>query len=133
MLENRDRFLTALKQFAASKGMHFCGFRQTSARIFTGKTLTVSSPWFTKAQAKRKRKKTPNGSGCHLGLEVLVPYRTISCFFQRNFLIRHLSSELPFFLNRVRLYRTGFGKSRFQCHVVSQTVPFLSYCRQDRR
>jgi len=40
---------------------------------------------------------------------ISVPYRTIYCFFQRNFLIRHLSSELPFFLNRVR------GHSRTNC------------------
>jgi len=35
--------------------------------------------------------------------KALFPYRTISCFFQRKFLIRHLSSELPFFLNRVSI------------------------------
>ncbi len=71
LLEDRAGFLTALKQLAARKGMRFCGFRQTSVRIFTGRTLTISSPWFTKAPSKRKRKKAPNGSGCHLGLEVL--------------------------------------------------------------
>lgn len=71
VLEDRDVFLIALKQLAARKGMRFCGFRQTSVRIFTGRTLTISSPWFIKAPSKRKQKKAPNGSGCHLGLEVL--------------------------------------------------------------
>ena len=71
ILEDRRKFLPALKRIAARKGMRFCGFRTTSVRIFTGRTLTISSPWFTKAQSKRKRKKAPNGSGCHLGLEVL--------------------------------------------------------------
>ena len=33
--------------------------------------------------------------------EIIVPYRTLSCFFQRNCSVRHLSSELFFFLNRV--------------------------------
>ncbi|HHB75137.1 MAG TPA: hypothetical protein ENK84_01135 [Desulfobulbus sp.] len=71
VLEDREGFLPALKQLAACKGMRFCGFRRTSVRIFTGRTLSISSPWFTKAPSKRKRKKAPNGSGCHLGLEVL--------------------------------------------------------------
>jgi len=71
VLEDREGFLPALKQLAARKGMRYCGFRRTSVRIFTGRTLAVSSPWFTKAPSKRKRKKAPNGSGCHLGLEVL--------------------------------------------------------------
>ncbi len=43
LLEDRAYFLTALKQLAARKGMRFCGFRQTSVRIFTGRTLTISS------------------------------------------------------------------------------------------
>ena len=70
LLEDRTYFLSALKQLAARKGMRFCGFRQISVRIFTGRTLTISSPWFIKASS-RKRKKAPKGSGCHLGLEVL--------------------------------------------------------------
>ncbi len=71
MLSDREKFLVALKQLAAKKGMRFCGFRKTSVRIFTGRTLSISSPYFVKAKSKRKRKKAPNGSGCHLGLEVL--------------------------------------------------------------
>lgn len=69
ILDNRIWFLVALKQLAAKKGMRFCGFRQTSVRIFTGRTLSISSPYFVKAKSKRKR--APNGSGSHLGLEVL--------------------------------------------------------------
>jgi len=84
LLEDRTYFLTALKQFAARKGMRFCGFRQTSVRIFTGRTLTISSPWFTKAPSKRKRKKAPNGSGCHLGLEVLGFIERVSANLASN-------------------------------------------------
>jgi len=71
ILDDREEFLVALKQLAARKGMRFCGFRKTSVRIFTGRTLSISSPYFVKAKSKRKRKRAPNGSGCHLGLEVL--------------------------------------------------------------
>jgi hypothetical protein len=71
ILDNRDKFLVALKQLAAKKGMRFCGFRKTSVRIFTGRTLSISSPYFVKAKSKKKRKRAPNGTGCHLGLEVL--------------------------------------------------------------
>lgn len=71
MLSDSEKFLLALKQLAAQKGMRFCGFRKTSVRIFTGRTLSISSPYFVKAKSKRKRKKAPNGTGCHLALEVL--------------------------------------------------------------
>lgn len=71
ILDDRKGFLVALKKLAAQKGMRFSGFRKTSVRIFTGRTLSISSPYFVKAKSKRKRKKAPNGSGCHLGLEVL--------------------------------------------------------------
>ena len=69
LLNDRKWFLVALKQLAAKKGMRFCGFRKTSVRIFTGRTLSISSPYFVKAKSK-KRKRAPNGSGSHLGLEV---------------------------------------------------------------
>jgi len=68
ILDDRDKFLVALKQLAAKKGMRFCGFRKTSVRIFTGRTLSISSPYFVKAKSKKNRKRAPNGSGCHLGL-----------------------------------------------------------------
>ena len=84
VLEDKEGFLPALKQLAARKGMRFCGFRRTSVRIFTGRTLTISSPWFTKAPSKRKRKKAPNGSGCHLGLEVLGFIERVSANLASN-------------------------------------------------
>jgi len=86
VLEDREEFLPALKQLAACKGMRFCGFRRTSVRIFTGRTLTISSPWFTKAPSKRKRKKAPNGSGCHLGLEALGFIERVSVNLASNVL-----------------------------------------------
>ena len=86
VLEDRDGFLPTLKQLAARKGMRFRGFRQTSVRIFTGRTLTISSPWFTKPPSKRKRKKAPNGSGCHLGLEVLGFIERVSANLASNVL-----------------------------------------------
>jgi hypothetical protein len=84
VLEDKEGFLPPLKQLAARKGMRFCGFRRTSVRIFTGRTLTISSPWFTKASSKRKRKKAPNGSGCHLGLEVLGFIERVSANLASN-------------------------------------------------
>jgi len=84
VLEDKEGFLPPLKQLAARKGMRFCGFRRTSVRIFTGRTLTISSPWFTKAPSKRKRKKAPNGSGCHLGLEVLGFIERVSANLASN-------------------------------------------------
>ena len=95
LLENRNGFLIARKQLAARKGMRFCGFRQTSVRIFTGRTLTISSPWFTKAPSKRKRKKAPNGSGCHLGLEVLGFTERVSANLASNVL--QLAIQCPSF------------------------------------
>ncbi len=71
ILDDRIGFLAALKQLAASKGMRFNGFRKTSVRIFTGSTLSISSPYFVKTKSKRKHKKDQHGTGCHLGLEVL--------------------------------------------------------------
>jgi hypothetical protein len=71
VLDDRKGFLAILKQLAAKKGMRFCGYRKTSVRIFTGTTLSILSPYFVKVRPKRKRKRAPNGSGCHLGLEVL--------------------------------------------------------------
>lgn len=75
ILDNRDWFLSSLKQLAAKLGMRFCGYRKTNVRIFTGHTLTIFSPYFVKAKPKGKRgrkpRRAPNGTGRHLGLEIL--------------------------------------------------------------
>jgi len=75
ILDNRDWFLVSLKQLAAKLGMRFCGYRKTNVRIFTGHTLTILSPYFVKAKPKKRRgrkpRRAPNGTGRHLGLELL--------------------------------------------------------------
>ena len=67
-------FLPTLKKIAAKHGLKFCGYRKTSVRIFSGQLLSLKSPYFTKAKSKRKsgkkRKRGPNGTGCHLALNM---------------------------------------------------------------
>lgn len=74
ILNDDGIFLSALKTMAAKRGLKYCGYRTTSVRIFTGQTLSLNSPYFTKAKSKRKmrhkKKRGPNGSGCHLALEL---------------------------------------------------------------
>lgn len=65
-------FLEQLKELGARKGMRFREYRTVTVYFATGKTARIPTPYFTKAKAKRGRKKRgPNGRGAHLGLEVL--------------------------------------------------------------
>jgi hypothetical protein len=65
-------FLEQLKELGARKGMRFREYRTVTIYFATGKTARIPTPYFTKAKAKRGRKKRgPNGRGSHLGLEVL--------------------------------------------------------------
>ena len=65
-------FLAQLKQLGARKGMRFKEYRTVTVYFATGKTALISTPYFVKAKPKKGRKKRgPNGRGCHLGLEVL--------------------------------------------------------------
>jgi hypothetical protein len=50
----------------------FVGYQEVSVRLGTGESWSVRSPYFVKSAPKRGRKKRgPNGRGCHLLLELL--------------------------------------------------------------
>jgi len=71
VLEDRD-VLAMLKQRGSEQGVKFHGFRKISVYVYTGRRVTLRSPWFVRTQKKRGRKKAgPNGRGSHVGLDVL--------------------------------------------------------------
>lgn len=64
--------LQRLKEAAKPLGYLFIGYRSLSVRVVCGVEVEVRSPYFGKVGGKRGRKKRgPNGRGCHLLLEVL--------------------------------------------------------------
>jgi hypothetical protein len=64
--------LVALKQIGAHHGLKFHGFRTLSVYVYTGRRVTIRSPWFVSTRKKRGRKKAgPNGRGSHVGLDLL--------------------------------------------------------------
>ncbi len=76
ILQN-SQFLSFLKKLGGRLGMHFVRYREISVRLYNGITVKVMSPYFVKAQPKKRRKKKkkagpcgPNGYG-HLGLSAL--------------------------------------------------------------
>lgn len=68
-------FLTALKMTAAKSGHRFHGFKPTGIRLLSGNSISIDSPYFIKAESKRRRgrksKKRTAGTGCHFGLAYL--------------------------------------------------------------
>lgn len=66
------QILKGLKEVGGRKALKFKEYREVSVRIGNGESIKVLSPYFVKTVAKRGRKKRgPNGSGNHVGLEVL--------------------------------------------------------------
>ena len=64
--------LFGLRQAAGSMGYRYKDHRDLTVRVLEGVEVQVSSPYFIKKARKRGRKKRgPNGRGCHLLLEVL--------------------------------------------------------------
>lgn len=65
--------VACLKQVGGQLGMQVKEYRTVRVRLANGKTIRVRSPYFVKARPKQRRKKKrgPNGSGRHVGLEVL--------------------------------------------------------------
>ena len=67
--------LPKLKKGAGKMGLRFNGYRPSSIRLLTGKTLNLQSPCFAKAASKRrpgpKSKKRKKGTGRHFGLDYL--------------------------------------------------------------
>jgi hypothetical protein len=77
-----EGFLATLKQFGASLGLRFKGYREVSVYVYTGSRIRVKSPYFVAKGKKRGRKKRgPHGRGQHLGLEVLGFIERGSCRF----------------------------------------------------
>jgi hypothetical protein len=67
--------LTTLKALAGRSALRFNGFKPTSIRLLSGRSLSIDSPYFAKAPVKarrgRKSKKRKSKSGDHLGLSYL--------------------------------------------------------------
>lgn len=68
-------FLKTVKKLAAKLGFRFKGFKPTSIRLLSGRSLPIKSPYFAKALPKsrrgRKKKKRKPKSGSHMGLAYL--------------------------------------------------------------
>jgi hypothetical protein len=68
-------FLGTVKTLAAKCGLRFKGFKKTSIRLLSGRSLPILSPYFAKAKPKsrrgRKSKKRKAKTGCHLALNYL--------------------------------------------------------------
>jgi hypothetical protein len=71
LLEDKE-ILKEVRQFGGKLAYRFVNYQEVTLRLATGKSLKVRSPYFVKAKPKRGRKKRgPNGRGCHLLLELL--------------------------------------------------------------
>ncbi len=65
-------FHRKLKILGGKKSMRFKGYKNINIRLMNGQVITINSPYFVRSDSKRGRKKRgPNGRGCHLGLQLL--------------------------------------------------------------
>lgn len=71
VLEARE-VLEALKRFGGKLAYRFVSYQEVEVTVGNGRKVRVRSPYFVKVGSKRgKKKRGPNGRGCHLFLEVL--------------------------------------------------------------
>lgn len=67
--------LETLKILAAKSGLRFNGYKPTGIRLLSGNNYSIMSPYFAKAEPKKRRgrksKKRKNGTGAHTGLAYL--------------------------------------------------------------
>jgi len=64
--------LEAVKRFGGKLAYRFVSYQAVEVTVGNGRKVRVRSPYFVKAGSKRgKKKRGPNGRGCHLLLEVL--------------------------------------------------------------
>jgi hypothetical protein len=90
LLSSSD-FLELLKQIGAQKGYKYKGMRERTIYTPGGGKCNIKSPYFIKARSKRgKKKKGPNGRGCHLGLEMLGFLNNVA----RNIAMKGISFSL---------------------------------------
>jgi putative ubiquitin-RnfH superfamily antitoxin RatB of RatAB toxin-antitoxin module len=67
-----EMFLSLLKIHAGRLGMRFKEYRRITVTLSNGQRVEISSPYFIKAKPhSRRRKRGPNGTGAHSGLEIL--------------------------------------------------------------
>ena len=67
-----ESLLKRLREAAGTMGYKYKAHRPLTVRVLDGVEVAVQSPYFTKKGRKRgKKKRGPNGRGCHLLLEVL--------------------------------------------------------------
>ncbi len=67
-----EEILKEVRRFGGKLAYRFVGYQEVTLRLANGVQLKVRSPYFVKAKPKRGRKKRgPNGRGCHLLLELL--------------------------------------------------------------
>ena len=70
--------LKKVRQFGGKLAYRFVRYQEVTVRLANGNSLKVLSPYFVKAKPKRGRKKRgPNGRGCHLLLELEI-FRKVS-------------------------------------------------------
>ena len=69
---SKDSIIKIIKEIGGKKSMKFKEFRTVSIRVADGQTIKIASPYFIRTDSKcGKKKKGPNGRGCHLGLQLL--------------------------------------------------------------
>lgn len=58
--------LSELKRIGTGQGLKFHGYRQIDVYVYTGRRVSIRSPYFVRRDKKRGRKKSgPNGRGTH--------------------------------------------------------------------
>lgn len=71
MMQAAD-FIEQLKRLGGRLGMRLKDYRRVRVRLSGGQEIEVTTPYFIKATAQRKRRQRgPNGRGAYLGLEAL--------------------------------------------------------------
>lgn len=72
---NQPGFIAHLKAVAGKSALRFKGYKTTSIRLLTGRSLSIRSPHFAPAPARarrgRKSKKRRGKTGCHVGLSYM--------------------------------------------------------------
>ena len=64
--------LSVLKQIGGRIAMRYKEHRAVTIYLYNGQSIEVYSPYFVKVQSKRRKKKRgPNGTGRHVGLDVI--------------------------------------------------------------
>jgi hypothetical protein len=72
-------FLSHLRVYAGKAGLRFKEYRRITVTLSNGRRIEINSPYFVKAKPHSRRKKRgPNGTGAHCGLNVLGFFGQVS-------------------------------------------------------